>query len=65
MLLTIQKFSLRVIIFTSVLLFSIITASAHIEQGNMPDSVAEMEYRILLEFEPDNLEVRNMLGMVL
>ena len=31
----------------------------------MPDSVAEMEYRILLEFEPDNLEVRNLLGMVL
>ena len=31
----------------------------------MPDSVAEMEYRILLEFKPDNLEVRNRLGMVL
>ncbi len=31
----------------------------------MPDSVAEMEYRILLEFKPNNLEVRNRLGMVL
>ena len=31
----------------------------------MPDSVAEMEYRILLEFEPENLDVRNRLGMVL
>jgi tetratricopeptide (TPR) repeat protein len=65
MLLTIQKNYLRVIFFTAVLLFSISTASAHIEQGTMPDSVAEMEYRILLEFEPDNLEVRNLLGMVL
>ena len=41
------------------------SATAHIEKGSMPDSVAEMEFRILLEFEPDNLEVRNQLGMVL
>jgi Flp pilus assembly protein TadD len=40
-------------------------AAAHIEKGAMPDSVAEMEYRILLEFEPENVEVRNQLGMVL
>jgi len=40
-------------------------AAAHIEKGSMPDSVAEMEYRILLEFEPENLEIRNQLGMVL
>ena len=40
-------------------------AAAHVEKGSMPDSVAEMEYRILLEFEPENLEVRNQLGMVL
>jgi tetratricopeptide (TPR) repeat protein len=40
-------------------------AAAHIEKGAMPDSVAEMEYRIMLEFEPNNLEVRNLLGMVL
>jgi Flp pilus assembly protein TadD len=38
---------------------------AHIEKQNMPDGLAEMEYRILLEFEPDNIEVRNLLGMVL
>ena len=31
----------------------------------MPDSVAEIEYRILLEFKPGNLEVRNKLGMIL
>lgn len=46
------------------LVWSIAPAAAHIEKGSMPDSVAEMEYRILLEFEPDNLEVRNQLGMV-
>lgn len=40
-------------------------ASAHIEKGTMPDSVAEMEYRILLDFEPDNHAIRNRLGMVL
>jgi len=47
------------------LLCCIAPAAAHIEKGSMPDSVAEMEYRILLEFEPENLEVRNQLGMVL
>ena len=47
------------------LLSSITLAEAHIEKGSMPDSVAEMEYRILLEFEPDNLVIRNQLGMVL
>ncbi len=40
-------------------------AVAHIEKGNMPDALAQMEYRILLEFEPDNTKVRNQLGMVL
>ena len=47
------------------LFFFIAPATAHIEKGSMPDSVAEMEYRILLEFEPENLEIRNQLGMVL
>jgi Tfp pilus assembly protein PilF len=40
-------------------------ARSHIEKGQMPDPLAIMEYRILLEFEPDNHEVRNMLGMAL
>ncbi len=40
-------------------------AFAHIEKGQMPDALAIMEYRILLEFEPENHEVRNMLGMAL
>jgi tetratricopeptide (TPR) repeat protein len=56
----------RLILFSTVLLFFFSSpATAHVEKGNMPDSVAEMEYRILLEFEPNNLEVRNQLGMVL
>lgn len=46
-------------------LFPVIQAAAHVEKGNMPDSVAEMEYRILLEFKPNNFDVRNKLGMVL
>lgn len=59
-------------IFTKILICTVLLpflfsaqVSAHIEKGAMPDSVAEMEYRILLEFEPENLEVRNQLGMVL
>jgi tetratricopeptide (TPR) repeat protein len=30
----------------------------------MPDSVAETEYRIFLEFKPNDIEVLNKLGMV-
>ncbi len=37
---------------------------AHVE-GHMPDSVAEMEYRILLEFKPNNFETRVKLAFVL
>jgi len=58
---------LHLILFCTTLLFffSITPVAAHVEEDNMPDSVAEIEYRILLEFEPDNLEVRIKLGMVL
>lgn len=31
----------------------------------MPDAVAEMEYKILLDFQPDKIDVRNKLAMVL
>jgi tetratricopeptide (TPR) repeat protein len=40
------------------------TSFAHISADNMPDAVAEMEYRIFLEFKPDDTQVRNKLGMV-
>ena len=58
---------LRLLLFYAVLLFfyGSTPAAAHVEKGTMPDSVAEIEYRILLEFKPDHLEVRNKLGMVL
>jgi tetratricopeptide (TPR) repeat protein len=58
---------LRLILFCIVLLFFFCSTpvTAHVEKGTMPDSVAEMEYRILLEFEPDNLEIRIKLGMIL
>ena len=38
---------------------------AHVEKSGMPDPVAEMEYRILLEFKPDDLATRNLLAMAL
>jgi tetratricopeptide (TPR) repeat protein len=39
-------------------------AAAHISQ-DMPDAVAEMEYRILLDFQPEKNDIRNKLGMAL
>jgi tetratricopeptide (TPR) repeat protein len=46
-------------------LFSTNTIQAHVTEKNMPDAIAEVEYRILLEFQPENIEVRNKLAMVL
>jgi len=40
-------------------------AGGHVESGPMPDAIAEMEYRILLEFKPDDTLTRNRLAMVL
>jgi tetratricopeptide (TPR) repeat protein len=39
-------------------------ALAHVSSDDMPDSVAEVEYAIFLEFRPDDPVVRNKLGMV-
>lgn len=47
------------------LLLSALPAVAHVEKGYMPDSVAEMEYRILLEFKPEDNTTRSLLGMAL
>ena len=49
----------------AIFIFSANDLQAHVAQGNMPDAIAEMEYRILLEFQPDNIEARNKLAMVL
>ena len=46
-------------------IFSANDLQAHGDHGDMPDAIVEMEYRILLEYEPDNIEVRNKLAMVL
>ncbi len=40
------------------------SALAHVSADAMPDSVAEVEYSIYLEFRANDIEVRNKLGMV-
>jgi len=49
----------------AVFIFSANDLQAHVDHGDMPDAIAEMEYRILLEYQPDNIEARNKLAMVL
>lgn len=49
----------------AVFIFSANDLQAHGDHGDMPDAIAEMEYRILLEYQPDNIEARNKLAMVL
>ncbi|OGW37070.1 MAG: hypothetical protein A2Y97_01665 [Nitrospirae bacterium RBG_13_39_12] len=41
------------------------TAYAHPESGFLPDAIAEMEYKIVLEITPGDIETRNKLGIVL
>ncbi|ABQ26942.1 tetratricopeptide repeat protein [Geotalea uraniireducens] len=40
-------------------------SSAHPETGFLPDSVAETEYRIVVEINPKDIQTRNKLGIVL
>lgn len=57
-----------VLLSTWLLLLILVTeapVSAHVEKGAMPDSVAEMEYRIVLEFTPQDTATRYLLGMAL
>lgn len=56
--------SISIIIAACLLLATYGTGMAHISADKMPDSVAEVEYSIYLEFKPGDLEVRNKLGMV-
>ncbi len=58
------KFGLTALLIALALSFSG-KAYAHVEEGHMPDSVAEVEYKILLEFKPNNIEVRTKLAFVL
>lgn len=48
-----------------ILLFYQDVSYAHIGKVYIPDPIAEMEYRILLEFTPDDTGARNKLAMVL
>jgi tetratricopeptide (TPR) repeat protein len=41
------------------------TVYAHPESGFLPDAIAEMEYKIVLEITPADIETRNKLGIVL
>jgi tetratricopeptide (TPR) repeat protein len=57
---------LRSILFMLALfIFGADDLQAHVAHDNMPDAIAEIEYRILLDFQPDNIETRNKLAMVL
>ena len=59
----------RLIFFFSALVmiitFSSVNTFAHVDSDSMPDSVAETEYRIYLEFKPNDIVVMNKLGMFL
>ncbi len=47
------------------LILSARPAEAHIGKGKIADPVAEIEYRMLLDFQPKKNDIRNKLGMVL
>ncbi|MFW8600201.1 tetratricopeptide repeat protein [Desulfobacterota bacterium M19] len=47
------------------LILSAWPAQAHIGKGKLADPVAEIEYRMLLDFQPKKNDIRNKLGMVL
>jgi tetratricopeptide (TPR) repeat protein len=61
-------FALRLRFFCAVLVLCALlagrTSLAHVSSDDMPDSVAEVEYSIYLEFKPADIPVRNKLGMV-
>jgi len=48
-----------------VFIFTASDLQAHFAHDDTPDAIAEIECRILLDLQPDNIEVRNKLAMVL
>jgi Flp pilus assembly protein TadD len=55
-------------ILSGILLFSFLLpgfAQAHPETGLLPDAIAELEYRIVLDITPNDIMTRNKLGIVL
>ncbi|MHB8810274.1 MAG: tetratricopeptide repeat protein [Desulfobulbaceae bacterium] len=60
-------FALRLFCLVAALVLPLLAgriALAHVSSDDMPDSVAEVEYAIFLEFQPNDKVVRNKLGMV-
>ena len=57
----------RIVLMLGALLFLLIPgqAKAHVTDTDMPDAVAETEYLILLDIQPEKTDVRNKLAMVL
>ncbi len=49
----------------AVMIFIPCLAYAHPESGFLPDAIAEMEYKIVLDINPKDIETRNKLGVVL
>ncbi|HEY5973444.1 MAG TPA: tetratricopeptide repeat protein [Geobacteraceae bacterium] len=41
------------------------SAAAHPETGFLPDAIAEVEYKMVLEINPKDIKTRNRLGIVL
>jgi tetratricopeptide (TPR) repeat protein len=55
-------------VFCTILVFSVLMPGlvhAHPETGLLPDAIAEMEYRIVLDITPNDIATRNKLGIVL
>ncbi len=60
-----RAFGLKLIITAFILVVHADNSLGHVEEENMPDSVAEMEYRILLELRPGDVDARYKLAMAL
>ncbi len=54
-----------IVLISVLLLISNAPASAHPESGHLPDALAETEYRIAVDLEPKNTDMRNRLGVIL
>ena len=48
-----------------IILVSSAIVYAHPDSGLLPDAIAETEYKIVIDLNPDDIETRNRLGIVL
>ena len=56
---------MKILILVVVVLLIPASGFAHPETGFLPDAIAEMEYKIVLDINPKDIETRNKLGIVL